>query len=339
MAGYKAALAGGSLSPAPIRRKGKPETGTLRWLCQEYFASGTFRNELSPRTKYVRRRELETVCETGGEALLSDITSATIRKAMDRRAHTPEAANGFLKAIRGLFKFAVAYEHVKNDPTLDIAKLRSKNPAGWHTWMVEEVRRFEARHPVGTKARLTLALLLYTGARRSDVVQIGRQHIRDGWLKFRVYKNHLRQDVEIEIPVLAELRSLIDATPEKGDLTFLISDHGRPWKSGDSFGNRFRDWCNEAGLPHCSPHGLRKAGASIAAENGATDQQLNAIFGWTDPEMAAHYTRKANRRRLAAEGMKHLVPGQTGNEIVPLTTPVEAGETDSSKNVRKNNVS
>src|SRR5829696_8555059 len=64
MAGYKAALAGGSPSPAPSRRKGKPEIGTLRWLCQEYFASGTFRNELSPRTKYVRRRELEKVCET-----------------------------------------------------------------------------------------------------------------------------------------------------------------------------------------------------------------------------------------------------------------------------------
>jgi integrase len=285
----------------------------------------------------VRRRELEKTCETAGDALITDITTGSIRKAMDRRADTPEAANGFLKAVRGLFRYAATYEHVKSDPTLGVAKLRSKNPDGWHTWTVEEVRQYEAKHPIGSKARLAMALLLYTGARRSDVVQLGRQHVREGWLKFRVYKNHLRQHIEIEIPVLPELQQVVDATTEKGDLTFLISDHSRPWKSGDSFGNRFRDWCVEAGLPHCSPHGLRKAGASIAAVNGATEPQLNAIFGWTDPEMAAHYTRKASRRRLSGEGMKHLVPGQMGNEIVPLPSSVGAGGTTSPEKTRKLN--
>jgi integrase len=96
-------------------------------------------------------------------------------------------------------------------------------------------------------------------------------------MKSRVFKNRLRRHVEIEIPVLPELRRIIEATPDKGDLTFLISDHGRAWSSGDRFGNRFRDWCIAARLPHCSPHGLRKAGATIAAENGATEAQLSAI--------------------------------------------------------------
>src|SRR5215218_6919689 len=59
MAAYKAALAGVQPSVQPERHKAKPATGTLRWLCQEYFASGAFRNALSPRTRYVRRRELE----------------------------------------------------------------------------------------------------------------------------------------------------------------------------------------------------------------------------------------------------------------------------------------
>ncbi|MBB4275080.1 integrase [Rhizobium mongolense] len=42
-----------------------------------------------------------------------------------------------------------------------------------------------------------------------------------------------------------------------------------------------RSTCDEAGLFHCSTHSLRKAGATIAAENGATDDELMAIFGWT----------------------------------------------------------
>jgi integrase len=280
---------------------------------------------------------LEKVCETAGDELVSAITTRTIRKGMDRRAETPGAANDFLKAMKGLFKFAVDYNHTRFDPTLGVRKLQSQNPEGWHTWTVDEVRQFEARHPVGSKARLALALLLYTGTRRSNVVKLGRQHLRDGWLKFRVYKNRARVWREIEIPVLNELQRVLDATPDKGDLAFLISDHGRPWASGDSFANRFREWCREAGIPHCSPHGLRKAGATIAAENGATEAQLNAIYGWDDPRMAAHYTRKMNRRKVAGDGMKHVVLSQTGNGNVPLSAPVEDGGTSSPKNVRKNN--
>ena len=60
---------------------------------------------------------------------------------------------------------------------------------------------------------------------------------------------------------------------------FLINDLGRPfWDAG--FGNKFRDWCDQAGLHHhCAAHGVRKAGTTIAAENGATTKQLMAIFG------------------------------------------------------------
>ena len=54
---------------------------------------------------------------------------------------------------------------------------------GFHTWTVDEVRQFEARHPIGTKARLALALLLYLGVRRGDLVTLGRQHVKDGWLR------------------------------------------------------------------------------------------------------------------------------------------------------------
>jgi integrase len=327
MAVYRTALAGQTV-PLPVARRGVAQAGTLRWLCLEYFNSAQFKNTLpSPRSRQVRRRELERVCEIAGEEKVSDITTIVVRKGMDRRADTPEAANGFLKAMRGLFRFALEYEHVRSDPTLGIKKLRSRNPDGWHTWTVEEVEQYEARHPIGTKARLALALLLYTGARRSDVVRLGRQHVGDGWIRFHVYKNHLRQHTEVEIPVLAELQQTIDATANKGDLAFLTSDHGRPWASGDSFGNRFRDWCREAGLPHCSPHGLRKAGATIAANNGATEPQLNAIYGWSDPKMAAHYTRKASRKKLAGDAMKHLVPNQKGNGSVPPSTLLDSGGT------------
>ncbi len=79
----------------------------------------------------------------------------------------------------------------------------------------------------------------------------------------------------------------------------------------NGFGNWFRDRCDEAGLPECSAHGLRKAGATRAAEQGATVAQLMAIYGWSSPKQAVRYTEAANRKRLAADGVKLLARTQS----------------------------
>ena len=95
---------------------------------------------------------------------------------------------------------------------------------------------------------------------------------------------------------------VIDRT-RVGHLSFLVTQYGKPF-TANGFGNWFRKRCNEAGLPHCTAHGLRKAGASIAAENGATTRQLMAIFGWSSIKEAERYTNAASQRVLAKSGMK-----------------------------------
>ena len=55
---------------------------------------------------------------------------------------------------------------------------------------------------------------------------------------------------------------------------------------GPRKGNNSVAWCDQAGLKLCTAHGLRKAGATIAANNGATAHQLMAIFGWATLRMA-----------------------------------------------------
>lgn len=99
---------------------------------------------------------------------------------------------------------------------------------------------------------------------------------------------------------------MIDASPS-GQIIYLVTAFNKPFTAA-GFGNRFRDWCDEAGLNHCSAHGLRKAGATIAADNGATVHQLMSIFGWETLRQAGTYTKNANRTRLAGEAMHLLVP-------------------------------
>lgn len=328
LAAYQAALAG---EPAKQGRKAyvRASRGTLRWLCIEYFQSAAYK-QLAPRTQRVRRRILEGVCESAGNEIIKDITRTVILKGRDRRARTPEAANDFVKAMRHLFKYALEFEIVEYDPTMGVAKLSSKTE-GLHAWTVEEVRKFEEKHPLGTKARLALALLLFTGQRRGDVVRMGRQHVRDGFLTVRQEKT----GAALTLPLLPELQEVLDAGP-LGNMTFLVTEFGKPFTS-NGFGNRFRKWCDDAGLPQCSAHGLRKAGATIAANNGATNHQLMAIFGWSSIKMAELYTRNADQKRLAMDAMSKLVPGQDRNKSVPLSPPVSEGGTKTGKKMRKIN--
>lgn len=301
----------------PRREARDAEPGTYRWLCTQYFASAEFR-QLDPRTQTVRRRILETTfderiapTETAiyADFPLSRMTTKAIKVLRDRKLDLPEAANARVKAIRQVFAWGIQEEHVNANPAHDVKYLRGK-PGGFHSWDNQEVERFEQRHPIGTKARLALGLLLYTGQRRSDVVLFGRQHVHDGELHFTQFKGRNRAPKRLQLPILPELQKIIDASPT-GNLTFLVTKFGKPF-TAPGFGNWFRRRCDEAGLPHCSAHGLRKAGASIAAENGATENQLMAIFGWETSKEAARYTKTARQKKLARDGMTKLLRTKNG---------------------------
>jgi len=296
-------------------------SGTLRRLCEGYYVSTEF-GQLGKSTARVRRLILEGICQSTnakrnvrGDLPYSLMQERHIREIRDEKADRPEAANSRLKALRQLFLWAKAAGLTTANPTLEVKRL-SSGSEGFHTWSDEEVTQFEAFYPIGTKARLAFALLRYTGVRRSDVVKLGKGMERDGVLHFTVTKGSQRRGragpKRLSLPILAPLRAILDATPS-GHLSYLISERGKPY-TPESFGNKFREWCDDAGLRHCSAHGIRKFDATAAAENGATAHQLMAMFGWDSIKQAEHYTRKASQTKLA-NGAMHLLEreSQKGN--------------------------
>ena len=134
---------------------------------------------------------------------------------------------------------------------------------------------------------------------------LGRQHISNGTINVRAGKNR----AEIIIPLLPPLAASIEAAKGKcGDLVFLVNARHEPWKN-IAFGYWFAARCDEAGLPQeCRAHGLRKAGATIAANNGATPYELTAMYGWASTKMAEIYTKMADRVRLAERAANKLYP-------------------------------
>jgi len=140
-----------------------------------------------------------------------------VQALIDAKAATPSAARNLLAVIRLLMQFAIDAGIRADDPTIGVTRAKIKGD-GYITWAEHHIAAFEVRHPIGTMARLALALLLGTGQRRGDVVRMGRQHVRGDMIAVRQQKT----SKPLMIPIGDELRAAIEAMPADG-LTFLTT--------------------------------------------------------------------------------------------------------------------
>jgi integrase len=287
---YQAAIAG---EPAP--KPASAAQGSLAWLVARYQDSRAW-TQLSQATRKQRSNIIKRVLKTGGAEAFDQITKKTLIAAMDRRKATPFAARNFLETMRGLFRWALKSDLVKVDPTSDLDAARPKSD-GFPIWTDDDIAKFQAKWPIGTRERLAFDVLLYTGLRRGDAVTLGRQHIKGGVARLTTEKTGERVFILIE----PELAATLAAGP-CGDLTFICGENGRALVK-ESFGNWFGEVCRSAGIRK-SAHGLRKAGATRDANDGWTESELEAKYGWRGGQMASKYTRAMNRERLAIQAAK-----------------------------------
>lgn len=347
---FRAALEGRSYVKARAAKRERPPpprvlTNSFRWLVEEYYRKCLTFIAYDDETKKVRKNLFKAICAehgkddgTGPEVgdFGYDIPQDKIIALIQRKAVTSiDSANAWLKAIRQLYKWAngTTPKLMTRNVARDIPLLARIDTGGHHTWSIEEILQFRDRHPPGTKAFLALGLFMLSGQRLSDVAKLGKQHIRrpehvsdqlrqihaGRWLAFRQHKNRNRSPVDLVIPILPQLEQILAISP-CGALTFLETEFGQP-HSTKGLGNWFGDRCMEAKVPGRA-HGLRKAGATIAAERGATPHQLMSIFGWKTLQQAEVYTKKVRQQMMAGGAMGLLSFGQIGNERDPLSLPV-----------------
>jgi integrase len=323
---YRAAIEGralGKQKPARSKLVTISDKASVSWLVAQYYQSAEFK-QLHKSTQRVRRLILGHVCDADGAKPFKLLEPKHIRRRRDAKAETPETANGMVKALRQVYAFAIANDHMTHNPADGVPYLQREGD-GIHSWTLDEVEQFEARHPVGTKARLALALMLYTGQRRSDAVLFGEGLIRDEWITFTQVKNQKRKPITLQIPILPWLRSIIDAST-CGEGTFLVTKFGKPF-TANGFGNWFRKRCDEAGFPHCSAHGLRKAASARLADLGASENEIRAITGHTTSKEVVRYTKAANQRLLASKAIERLSAAPKSEIIVPPFADASGGGT------------
>lgn len=293
-AAYDAAMRG----DVPPRYGCTGKSGSLKWLYERYRESEAWKS-LSSSTRKQREAIFAQMMAKGGDEPFKGVRRKDIEASKDARSYG--SALNFLSTMRGLFKWAKKNEHVNIDPTEGVSNpTRKRNSPGYPTWTAEDVAAYEARWPIGTKERVWLHVLLYTGLRCGDAVKLGRQHFRNGIAFVRTEKT----GEEVPVVMLTELQETLQAGP-CGDLAFICGSRRQPLGKSH-FGEAFAAAARKAGV-NKTAHGVRKGAATTAAENEATERELDALFGWRGGRMSAVYTRAADRARLAKGAAKKLL--------------------------------
>lgn len=222
-----------------------------------------------------------------------------------------DAAKKLRKELTRMFAFAKKLGMRADNPLEDTEHVKrgpGEKSKGFHTWTEGEITQFRDRHPIGTTPRLAMEIMLWTGHRRGDARLFGPRDIVDGLIEVDQGKT----GKEGAMPVAPQLIAAIVAMPPlPADApAFLLSRKGTPYESA-SFGNAMRKWCNAAGLPQCSAHGLRKAIMRRMADLEMPNKTMKSVSLHSKDDQVALYTAAANQAKLADSAIGQLAAWET----------------------------
>lgn len=300
----------GSAEPAHAR---KPIAGSVDALMALYYASTDFAGNAGAVSLAKRRAVLERFRAEHGHRPAATATYVALDKYIaavakgDGKHGGQFAAETARKLLRGLFAFAVKIGWRADNP-MQFVTYRPRKTEGFHNWTEAEIEQYQAHWPLGTKQRLAMELMLWTGRRRGDAIGLGPQHVVNGSLAGRDAKTGKRW----ELPIAPQLREALDAMPVSDHLCFIPSERGRAY-SAASFGNQFKRWCREAALPHCTAHGLRKAISRRLAEEGIGNAGIKSVTLHSRDEEVALYVAAADQKKLARTAIERISERQLSN--------------------------
>nr|WP_187430113.1 tyrosine-type recombinase/integrase [Roseobacter litoralis] len=158
-----------------------------------------------------------------------------------------------------------------------------------------------------------MTLMLYTGAAKVDAVKLGPANIKDGRIEYRRQKTKKNPSgVLISLPIHPALATALAARP----VTFTYLETGqKKARSPKGLGTSMRKWCDKAGLPLCSSHGLRKAICRRIAEASGTPHEIMAVSDHVTLSMAQKYCETFGRRDMADTAISRLVGTKTEQNL------------------------
>lgn len=308
---YEAALA---QERAPIG-KDKVKPGSISDLLARYYIVAFPR--WSEGTRKTNRAILERFREEHGHRPVATVKPHNIEVILAKMAATPAAAFNLRKRLIPVFRLAMKLDWLSVNPAA-LAESVPYQAKGHHTWTEVEISRFLEVHPVGTVAHRAMMLMLWTGAARADAVKLGWFSVKGDTIQYTRQKTgRMKSPVLISIPIAPDLQALLDTLPRDAG-TFLQTLDGKQ-RSEKALTGDMRKWCDAAGLPECTSHGLRKAIARRLAEAGASPHMIAAVTGHKTLAEVQRYSEAADRERLASDGISLIAGTKPGQNVANLS--------------------
>lgn len=282
-------------------------SGSIGWLVAKF--QGHMRNQvaagnLDASTESYRVRHTNILRKAFGE-YHAKMPQAKLLDLRDTMQDRPATADTFIKSVRAMYAWGIERGHASTDPTAGIKRI-VREEVGATPWTVADLKAYRERHPFGTMAHLYITLLTFTACRIGDAVSLGRSNEvkREGrvWIEWTAEK---KGALPVAVPMAPQLYDATRAQTVQGP-TYILNANGTPFASKDALSNRFSKWVQQAGLKGRSSHGVRKAAGALMAEAGMSQHIIMAIHGHSEAKTSEIYTRSADRRALADEGMKAL---------------------------------
>lgn len=281
-------------------------SGSVGWLVDLYIKAMPSL-QLDPGTIKQRAVFLNWLRSQRGE-YRADMPKPELMRLRDMKAHTPGAADNFIKAVRAMYAWGISRGHLAANPAEGIEKIN--RGMGARPWSLNDLAAFREYHPASTMPHRALTLFMFTACRIGDAFRLGpgNEVERDGitWLDWQPAK---KGSTRVTIPMLPPL---YEATRGLTGPAYLTSEWGQPYASATAFGNAFRDWVVDAGLVDAegkaarSAHGIRKSVGELLAMKGATQYEITAVHGHLSARTSEVYTRGYNRTILGEMAMNRM---------------------------------
>lgn len=291
--------------PAPIGQ-GRIKPGSVGDVISRYYADNSFL-DLRPATQVVYRGVLERFRTSFGDDQMKLFDAERIARLMTAMRDRPHAAARLRKLLAQLFVIARRAKLVPHgfDPVRDTRPPKAETK-GYHRWTEEELEAFEGKHKLGTKARLAFALLLYGAQRSGDVRFMSHETIATG----RIQLDQSKTNNAVDVPIVEPLQEALDAGP-LGSTLLLETRDGEAFTPKGFYG-MMKKAGRSAGLPHCSPHGLRKSAARRCREAGCSDEEGMAITGHKSVREYRRYAGEAGTGERADAAMSKVMANHFG---------------------------
>jgi integrase len=268
--------------------------GTLGGLLAAYRASRAYLDlASSTRAGYLRMMNLLTPID---DMPLAELTPQFIAGLRDRVAekHGRRQANYVMAVI------SVACEHGREhgitheNPVKGVKRVRRDRqaPRANRPWTAAERRVVLERVP--NQLRVPVALAMFTGLRKGDVLRLPKSAIREG----RIWRRTAKTGHEMSIPLHPDLVGLLSAAAPHDAITIAATTNGTPWTES-GFNSTFikairrleREGAVEPGLTF---HGLRHTVGTMLVEAGFDIDTVRRWLGQKTLAMAIHYSETAD---------------------------------------------